>query len=353
MTGGPIRAEALDARALHDEAIVVDCHNDLPIELLLWERSLGPEGKEDYFRDYWVPEFRRGGVDVQVVPMYVDPAYAEAALRRTLLSIEELRREAAKTPDEIAICSSGAEIDAALAADKVAILLALEGAAAVGSDVELFATFHRLGVRMVSFTHFGRTLLADGSGEDDAGSRLPSAGVEAVGELERLGILLDVSHLSLASVEHVLELATRPLVASHSSARAICDHHRNLADEHLRAIAAAGGIVGVNFLPAFVDASRPTIDRVVDHIEHVAEIAGIDHVGIGPDFIKDYFDALYPQFETFRPFGGIDVKASIEGLERTSDLPNLTERLLARGFAADDVRKVLGENFMRLFRGLT
>src|SRR5207237_648149 len=152
----------------------------------------------------------------------------------------------------------GEELDAALAAGLVAFVVALEGTPGIGIDVELFAVFHRLGVRMASFTHWARAPLADGSADEDAGSRLPRTGVRAVAELERLGILLDVSHLAARAVDHVLELATKTVVASHSSARAVCDHHRNLNDEHLRGIADTGGVIGINVLPRFIDALEPT-----------------------------------------------------------------------------------------------
>ena len=223
----------------------------------------------------------------------------------------------------------------------------------VGADVELLSVFHRLGVRMVSFTHWSRALLAEGSADEETGSRLPAAGVHAVAELERLGFLLDVSHLAAASVDHVLELATRTVVATHSCARALRDHHRNLSDEHLRAIAATGGVIGMNVLPNFVDGAEPTLDRVVDHLEHMAGVAGIDHVGLGPDFLREYMDAIYPQFDEVRRFGGVDLKAVVPGLARERDLPNLTERLFERGWAETDARKVLGESWLRVFRTLT
>src|SRR5690242_930765 len=129
--------EVTDARTLHGDAVVVDCHNDLPLMLLEWQRSLGAAGVRDYLRTVWVDEFRAGGVDVQVVPVYLDPEIAEAGLRRTLLAIELLREEIAKAPDDLALCTSGAAIDAAVAGGKVAILIALEGIQSLGTDVEL------------------------------------------------------------------------------------------------------------------------------------------------------------------------------------------------------------------------
>jgi membrane dipeptidase len=341
----------VDARRLHEDAVVVDAHNDLPVLLLLRNRELGGQGVEGYWSERWVPEARAGGVDVQVLPVYIDPHVAEASLRSTLLQLEAIEREAAQTP-EVALCRSGADLDAALAQGRIALVVALEGTQGIGADVELLSVVHRLGVRMVSFTHWSRALLAEGSADEETGSRLPAAGVRAVAELERLGILLDVSHLAAPSVDHVLELATRTVVASHSCARALRDHHRNLSDEHLRGIAATGGVIGMNVLPTFVDDTDPTLDRVVDHLEHIAEVAGIDHVGLGPDFLREYMDAIYPQYEQFFRFGGVDLKTVVPGLARERDLPNLTERLVARGWSEADIRKVLGENWVRVFRAI-
>jgi membrane dipeptidase len=174
--------------------------------------------------------------------------------------------------------------------------------------------------------------------------------VRAVAELERLGIILDVSHLAAPSVDHVLDLANGVVVATHSCARALRDHHRNLSDEHLRGIAATGGVIGMNTIPMFVDENEPTLDRVIEHIEHMAQVAGIDHVGLGPDFLRDYMDSLYPQYDEFIRFGGVDLKRTVPGLARERDLPNITERLVERGWPEPDIRKLLGENWLRVFR---
>jgi len=329
---------------LHFESIVVDAHNDLPIMLTDWYRSLG---QTDYFAS-WIPRWQKGGVNIQVIPIYIEPHYAEAALRRSLLLIELLHEEIGKHGEAVSLCLGAADIDRALSQNKVAIILALEGCSQIGDDVALLRTFYKLGVRMASFTHLGRTLLADGSTEDDAGSRLPQSGVKAVEKMELLGMLVDVSHLGVRGVEHVLEIATKPLVASHSSARALCDHHRNLSNEHLKAIAETGGVIGVNFLPAFIDSDNATLERVVDHIEYMVGVAGIDHIGLGPDFIADWAKAVYPNVEM--KIIGVDLKEGIDRLAGTEDLPNLTEAMQKRGMTDSDIRKVLGENFLRIFR---
>jgi membrane dipeptidase len=203
-------------------------------------------------------------------------------------------------------------------------------------------------VRMASFTHFGRTMLADGSAEDAAGSRLSAAGVEAVGIMQAMGMIVDVSHLSLAGTDHVLEITSRPVIASHSNARALLDHHRNLPDDRLKAIASTGGVIGVNFFWAFLAEESPKLSHIVDQVERIAEVAGIDHVGLGPDFVTEYFKTMWPNEDVYE---GLDVRLVPEGTAgSSSDLPLVTEALLERGFAEGDVAKVLGGNFLRVFR---
>jgi membrane dipeptidase len=337
----PHRGAVTTAAALHRDAVVVDAHNDL---LVLCARR-APREQAGYFRTAWLPQLRAGGVDVQVLPVFVSDEYRhEAALRQTLRMLETAWRIADGNPDAVRVCLTGADITRALADGVIALVLALEGCEAVGTDVALFGALHRMGVRMASFTHFGRTMLADGSGEDGTGGRLTAAGVDAVAACEELGIVLDVSHLGAACTDHLLELARRPVVASHSSAYAVRAHHRNLTDERLRGVAATGGVIGVNAFASFVDAREHTVDRVVDHIEHVASTVGPAHTGLGPDFIQEVVT------ETRAPFAPLlrgtgEPMPFVPGLEGPAGLPLLTERLLARGWAADDVRRVLGGSF--------
>jgi membrane dipeptidase len=337
-------AATTDSAQLHRDAVVVDTHNDLALTLAM--RGIGDRGT---LRGRWIPQLREGGVDVQVCPVYTAPTIPEAQLRETLRQIAFLKKEAGENPDDVQLCLTGAEIDTAVADGKIALVLAMEGAAAIGFDEVLVELFYELGVRMVSYTHMGRTALADGSGEDATGSRLTRAGVAVFHELERLGVVFDVSHLGAAGVEHVLELATRPLIASHSAARALQDHHRNLTDDQLRAIAATGGVVGINLLACFIDPARPTIDRIVDHYEHMVGVIGIEHVGVGPDFISDIYDDLYPTHLNLS-MEGLDSRLNVPDLYSTYHLPNLTAAFLARGWSESDVRLVLGENFLRVFR---
>jgi membrane dipeptidase len=166
--------------------------------------------------------------------------------------------------------------------------------------------------------------------------------------MEELGIVFDISHLGLGGVEHVLELATRPFLATHSACLGITDIHRNLGDEHIKQIAELGGVVGVAAaIPFFIDAQQPTADRVVDHIERIVGLVGIDHVGLGPDFIDDYYQQVYGGWVL--PPGLAETYSHAE-VSRPSDLPKVTDALVRRGFSEGDIRKVLGENVLRVLR---
>jgi membrane dipeptidase len=335
-----------DSAALHADAVVVDTHNDLLMAVVSRPRDQWVS----FFRERWLPQLQAGGVDVQVLPVFIDTVFQpEGSLRETLRMIEAGHRIAEGNADHVTLCTTGAEIDAATAERRIALVLALEGAPGIDADVELLQTVQRLGVQIVSFVHFVRTALADGSGEDAARSRLTRAGVEGFHLLEELGIIFDVSHLGAGGVEHVLELARRPVMATHSSARALRDHHRNLTDAQLRGLAATGGVVCVNFFPGFLRDGPATVEHVVDHIEHVASVAGPQAVGIGPDFIRELMDEQYPLEEAV-VMEGLDAKAVLPGLEGPAGLPLVTEALVRRGFDKEQVVAIMGGNTMRLFR---
>jgi membrane dipeptidase len=337
----------MDASALHHDAVVVDTHNDLILLVDHFDQRQQP----DHFAEYWLPELRAGGVDVQVLPICLEEQFqSEGGLRRTLLLVERIHQLAAEHRGDVAVCLTADDIDAAVAAGRIALVIALEGAHGIGQDPQLIRTMERVGVRVVSLAHLNRTFLADGSRLDvTSRSGLTPQGIEVFQEMERLGIVFDISHLGVAGVEDVLSLATRPFLATHSACLAITDIHRNLGDEQIKRIAQLGGVINVAAaIPFFIDPEQATAERVVDHIEHLIATAGVDHVGVGPDFVDDYFQKVYGGWIVTKDFadGGIP-RAEIE---RPSDLPKLTETMLRRGIGEDDVRKILGGNVMRVFR---
>jgi membrane dipeptidase len=331
---------------LHRDAIVVDCHNDLILLVDHFDKRRQPK----HFEQFWLPELRAGGVDVQVLPIFLDTEFqSEGGLRRTLLLVERIHALAAEYREDVTVCLTGAEVDAALADGRIAFVIALAGAHAIGQDPALIRTMHRVGVRVVSMAHFGRTFLADGSGLDATSrGRLTPQGIEVVRLMEELGIVVDISHLGMAGVDHVLDIASKPFLATHSACLGITDSHRNLGDEQIQRIAALGGVIRVAAaVPFFIDAREPTADRVVDHIERIVKVAGIDHVGLGPDFVDDYQQRVYGRWLTPPEFPDTFAPAEVF---RPSDLPKITRALLRRGFGEIDIRKILGGNVLRVLR---
>lgn len=301
-----------------------DCHNDLLIGCLHQRER----GVTDPFGDFWLQQLRAGGVMLQVLPVYIEEQFVgEGALRRSLMLLEEAYRIEAAHPDDVAICTTGPQIEKAIESGRIACVLALEGAEGVGRDLDVLATYFRVGVRMIAMTWNRRTMMADGIGERDTGGRLTNLGVEAVAEMERLGIVVDVSHLSEAGFWHVAEVATRPFVASHSSCRALQDHPRNLTDAQLAAVAEVDGFVALNAFGPFLS-DAPNVDTLVDHAEHAISILGAQRVALGMDFMYDLMRQVDPIL------GGALV--SIEdipfpvGLRRPADLAGVAQRLADR-----------------------
>lgn len=335
------------AAELHHRAIVADAHNDL----LSAVATRPSEQWSDFFRAQWLPQLHDGGVNLQILPVFVDEEYRpEGSLRRTLRMIEAGHRIAEGNADAVGLCLTADDIDRVIADGRIALVLALEGMPGIAEDVELLETMYRLGVRVGSVAHFGRSYFGDGSGEDAAGSRLTKAGVHALAEMERMGMIFDVSHLGIGGVDHVLELATRPVMASHSSARTLFDHHRNLSDGQVAGIAASGGVVCVNFYAPYLHADTHTLDVLLDHIEHMASVAGIEHIGLGPDFMREVLDDTTPPCCVQELVEGVPADRYIPELEGPSGLPHVTETMLRRGWAEDDIVAVLGGNLQRLLR---
>lgn len=325
------------AMSLHTESVVGDAHNDLLAAVV----GRPPERWAEHFSQQWLPQLTDGGVNVQVLPIFVDEWFRpEMALRQTLRMIECAHRIVAATPDETKLCMNDADIEDALDSDRIALILALESAPGLDEDIELFQTVHRLGVRIASLAHFGRSALADGSAEDSTGSRLTSFGVAAVKEMERIGMLVDLSHLGMGGVEHVLEISSKPLMATHSGSRSKFDHHRNLSDAQLSGIADLDGLVCVNFYGAYLHQTERSLERLIDHVEHMAGIVGMGRVGIGADFIDEVIADTTPKCCE----DDYSISDLIPGLEGPRGLPLFTEALIGRGWRDDDIRAVLGAN---------
>lgn len=303
--------------------VVVDLHCDTLLDVQAGARRLAERSSRGHID---LPRLREGGVGVEVFAAYVAPGLARRGPQRAYELIEAFRTSVEASPEAVVHATTLASIEEARRAGKVAAVLSIENGDALGGRVEALDDFYRLGVRMLGLTWNPSNPLGDGVlGRQHGG--LTALGRAVVRRMEDLGMVIDASHLSEASFWDLLETARGPVIASHSNAWALHPHPRNLTDAQLRAIAQRGGVVGVNFYPGFLGAA--SLDRVLDHIEHLAAVMGADHVALGSDF-----DGI-PQ--------------APEGLEDASKLPNLAAGLRARGHAPQQIHKILGGNALRVF----
>jgi membrane dipeptidase len=321
-----------------------DLHSDLPLGLL--KRRF--DGSEGSLAREWLPRLRAGGVNLVVCAIYIDSIFLpEGALRRAVQLVDALLEEIAACP-EFELALSHADVERITAEGRIAALLALEGAEPLGQDLATLRLFFRLGMRMLSFAWMRRTAFGDGAWENESRGGLTRLGRQAVREMNRLGIIADVSHASDQTTWDVLESSTQPIIASHSNVRAIRDHPRNLTDPMIEAIAACGGLVGVVAVAGYIAESEPTITRWADHIDHVVKLVGIDHVGVGCDFYDEIMAiGASQEIPAWNPSGGLG-QLSVAGMRSWEDLPGLTAELLRRGYTEVDLRKIYHENLSRV-----
>lgn len=364
------RDEALWLRALtlHRSAIVVDGHNDITGAMTDNGYDLATPSTGKHHTD--LPRLREGGVSALFFAIYVDNKFVtnNTATRRALAVIDATQRQIERHPKDLVLCTTAAEIRAAKQSGHIAALMGAENGAAIEDSIATLRVFHRLGVRYLTLTHMQATTWADASTAPPKHNGLTDFGKSVIREMNRLGMMVDVSHVADKTMSDVLDLSTAPIIASHSSARALSPHPRNIPDDLLERIAANGGIVMVNFYPGYIDPRtslileqlQPELDAlraqwrdqparlrterrklmetklpitplslVIDHIEHIIKVAGVNHVGLGSDF------------------DGISIVPA--DLRDVSMFPNVTYELLKRGHSETDLKKILGENFLRVF----
>ncbi|MCL4425648.1 MAG: dipeptidase [Firmicutes bacterium] len=312
----------------HQRAIVVDAHCDTLLPLVRGQKTLTQRSEAGHID---LPRLQEGGVKVQFFAAYVEADYKpDRALKRAIQLFDVFFEQIREAPQAITPATNMAEIKTAVAAGQVAAILAVEGGEAIQGDLGVLRMLYRLGVRSLGLTWNQRNDIADGVGEARTRGGLTEFGVKVVQEMNRLGLLVDVAHLSEAGFWDVCDVSEKPFVASHANSYALCPHRRNLKDEQIQALAEKGGVMGITFAAGFVDEEekKATLARVLDHVEHVVSLVGPDHVGLGSDFD-----------------GTRKVAA---GLEDVTRLPAITEGLWKRGFGEEDVRKILGGNFLRV-----
>lgn len=327
---------------------VIDMHFDLPLSLFL------SRPRRNVIATDFRPEFEAGDIGLLGVALYVEDAYlGEQALRVALEQVALLKAELASTP-QLVLCRTFAEIEQAQSAGRIALLLTMEGVEPLGQDLHLLHIFHELGLRALSLTH--ARVNAAAAGGIFAASGSPATGLTAFGrelvqECERLGILLDLAHINPAGFEEVFALTTRPLIVSHSNARRYYDMERNISDEQIKMVGARGGVIGINAILVSPRKERATIDRYVDHIEHVANLIGIEGVGIGFDFCEFLWRQL-PEAEREALQDRLTTPHFLPDLGNHGHARNLTRKLIERGFSDEQIGKILRDNWLRVLRQL-
>lgn len=325
---------------------LVDMHFDMLMDL--YEKR----GRTNVLVTDYLPGLEAGGVGVVAAAIYLEDEYLpELGLRVALDQVSLLHAELDAT-GRFALCRTYQEIKEARRAGKVALVLTMEGVEPLGNDINLLRVFYELGLRALGLTHARRNAAGAGGAFAPQGSSrdgLTAFGREVVGECERLGIIVDLAHINPAGFDEVMTITSRPVIVSHTNARRFFDIDRNISDEQIRMIGERRGVIGVNSVLVSPQKEQATLDRFIDHIEHIAGLIGIEGVGIGFDLFKFIYDS-WP----------VDTRAEFDSrftdlhfvpdLVAHSDARNLTRRLIERGFADQDIEKVLYGNWMRVFQ---
>jgi membrane dipeptidase len=371
------------AQQIHNSALVIDTHADTTQRFLDEGFDIGSTDPDDKGH-ISLDKARRGNLGAEFFSIWVEPETNQGHFaKHTFDLIDSVYEQAARHPDGMMMAFSTADIERAHREHKLAALMGIEGGHSIENDMHLLRDYYRLGVRYMTLSWSNTNEWADSSGDiDDAKVQhhngLTDFGKQVVLEMNRLGMMVDISHVSDKTFWDTMATTKAPVIASHSSARALVDAPRNMTDEMLQAVAKNGGVVQVNFFSGFVDENfrkaseaqakdkaaaiqkymddmkaagkpvsyididvidrewtakipRPAFNVLIDHIDHIAKVAGVDHVGLGSDF------------------DGVS-GATPEGMDSAADLPKITEGLLERGYNAEDIHKVLGGNLMRVFR---
>jgi membrane dipeptidase len=335
--GAQTQTDFLDrARALHGEVPLIDGHNDYPWALRGHNigRDLGQLDirvpQPSIMTD--IPRLRAGGVGGQFWSVYVPvDMRGQLAVRATLEQIDIVYRMMERYPDTFGLALTATDVERIFASGRIASLIGMEGGHAIDNSLAALRMFYALGARYMTLTHSANLAWADSATDDPEHDGLTAFGEEVVREMNRLGMLVDLSHTSPATMTDALRVSEAPIIFSHSSARDVFNHPRNVPDDILRRLPENGGVVMVTFVPGFLtEADEATVADIADHMDHVRRVAGADHVGIGSDY------------------DGINAAPS--GMEDVSTFPNLTAELLRRGWSDDDVRKAIGINVLRVMR---
>jgi membrane dipeptidase len=340
---------------LHADGIV-DLHFDMPMDL--YEKR----DRSGVLATDFLPELEAGDIGVLAAAIYIEDRYVSArgrtrrgepemSLRVALDQISRIYAEA-EACERFAICNSYREILDARKAQKIALLITMEGVEPLGTDLDLLRIFYELGVRVIGLTHARRNAAAAGGIFAPSGSSpdgLTAFGRDLVEQCEALGVIVDLAHINPAGFEEILSITRKPPIVSHTNARRYYDIERNINDDQIEMVGARHGVIGINAVLVSPQKEESTLDRYIDHIEHVAGLIGIDGVGIGFDFFE-FIYRQWPESARKELAAKFTTPHFIPNLANHSHARNLTRRLIERGFDDGQIEKILRGNWMRIFK---
>lgn len=333
-----------NAQVLHRKRLVTDMHSDVMVDVL----NRREEAERNVLARIHLPRWEKGGVNASFLAVGGDSDVHPQTLASTLRCLEEFFHEVEESKAKAVQVTNAKELEQGWKKNQFGCFLILEGAMPVEESADNIQILYRYGVRSIGLTHNKRNQIADGAGEDCTGGGLTCFGRQVVRRMNEQGMIVDVAHMAEAGFWSVIECTDAPIIVSHANSRHICNHKRSLTDKQLEALAKNGGVVGISFYPSFVWKKNPTINHVLDHIDHIKRIIGVEHIGIGSDFID---------FASEQIIGKVLSKSSMygeydypKGLENIEKIPNLTKGLEERGYNADEINKIMGQNILNLIR---
>jgi membrane dipeptidase len=324
---------------------IIDMHFDLPMDL--YEKR----DRKNVLETEFLPELEAGNIGVVGVAIYIEDRYLpDAGLRVALDQIARLFVET-QTCQQFAICKSYRDIEKARKERKIALLITVEGAEPLGTDLDLLRIFYELGVRAIGLTHARSNEAGHGGIFASRGSSpegLTEFGRDLVRECEALGVIIDLAHINPAGFNDVLSMTTKPAIVSHTNVRRYYDIERNISDDQIKMIGERCGVIGVNSVLVSAKKEESTLDRYVDHIEHIANLIGIDGVGVGFDFFE-FIYSQWPESAKRELAEKLTTPQFIPDLKNHSHARNLTRKLIERGFNDEQIEKILRGNWLRIF----
>jgi len=325
--------------------IIVNGHSDYPIQVFMEHCK----GEKKVIEKKYLPACIKGGVNFEMATVGGDFSVGDWDGRKPnsiLQTLDSIHREIADSPDCLKLVLGKKDLETVGTPGTLSMMLNLEGTACITSDFGYLRNYYRLGVRALSLTHNERNIFADGCAELSGGG-LSEQGRQLVKEINQYGMVLDLVHINERGFFEALDLTERPVLVSHSNAKKVCNVFRNLTDDQLKALAARDGVVGLNFIGFMIDqiSEKQTIERLLDHLDYIVDLIGIDHVGFGPDFIDYWADIAMESSDPNIAVGGY-----AREVEDISATPIFVLALAARGYSEDDRRKIMGGNFLRIYR---